>query len=238
MEFLEYNARTMEIGSTPETSNQAPISSDNAASGRKADKKDPSAANATKPSGKRGSQRHVVREWVVTLGAALLVAWFIRSVVIEPFVVVGASMDPTFATGQFLLVDRISYRFEAPQRDDVIVFEYPDDPSQDYIKRIIGLPGEMVIIKDGAVSIKKTASSTPIALDEPYVEPSHASHDDLTVQLASTQYFVMGDNRAESSDSRAWGPLPAGNIIGRPLLRLVPLNELSYLPGVYRQSAQ
>ena len=217
----------METGSSPETAPNQPISADNQASPRE------------KKSGK-SSGTHAVREWVLTLAAALVVAWIIRSTVIEPFVVVGASMDPTFSTGQFLLVDRLTYDFKAPQRDDVIVFKYPNDPSQDYIKRIIGLPGETVIIRDGGVSIEAptaggAASSTPVALNEPYIDPSHASHDDLTVTLDSSHYFVMGDNRAESSDSRVWGPLPAGLIIGRPLVRLMPLSGLAILPGVYHQ---
>ncbi len=214
----------METGSTPPNAPNQPISAKNEASSDK----------------KKTGKAHAAREWALTLAAALVVAWIIRSAVIEPFVVIGASMDPTFSTGQFLLVDRLTYDFKAPQRNDVIVFKYPGDPSQDYIKRIIGLPGETVIIKDGAVSIEApqaggAASSTPVALDEPYIETSHASHDDLTVTLDAGQYFVMGDNRAESSDSRSWGPLPAANIIGRPLVRLTPLNEISVLPGAYHQ---
>jgi signal peptidase I len=209
----------METGNSPETAPNQPISTENKASSRE----------------KKAAGAHVVREWALTLAAALVVAWIIRSTVIEPFVVVGASMDPTFSTGQFLLVDRLTYDFKAPQRDDVIVFKYPNDPSQDYIKRVIGLPGETVIIQDGGVSIESTPSSTPIALNEPYIEASHASHDDLTVTLDSDHYFVMGDNRAESSDSRAWGPLPENLIIGRPLVRLMPLNGLAILPGVYHQ---
>ena len=214
----------METGNTRENAPDQPISTENKASPRE----------------KKIDNAHVVREWALTLAAALVVAWIIRSTIIEPFVVVGASMDPTFSTGQFLLVDRLTYDFKAPQRDDVIVFKYPNDPSQDYIKRIIGLPGETVVIRDGAVSIEApsvggAASSTPVALNEPYIEPSHASHDDLIAPLGPDQYFVMGDNRAESSDSRAWGPLPAGNIIGRPLVRLTPLYEISVLPGTYHQ---
>ena len=144
-------------------------------------------------------------------------------------------MDPTFATGQFLLVDRITYRFTAPQRDDVIVFHYPKDPTQDYIKRIIGLPGETVTIADGHVSVQTGASSTPIALNEPFIDGSHASHDTFTETLGSTEYFVMGDNRLESSDSRVWGPLPADLIVGRPLVRLTPLTQIYVLPGAYHQ---
>ena len=220
-DFFDYNSRIMETGNTPETAPSQPISDNNQASPRE------------KKAGK-SSGAHVVREWVLTLAAALVVAWIIRSTVVEPFVVVGASMDPTFSTGQFLLVDRLTYDFRAPARDEVIVFKYPNNPSQDYIKRVIGLPGETVIIRDGAVSIEATASSTPVALDEPYIEPSHASHDDLSVTLDSSHYFVMGDNRAESSDSRVWGPLPASDIIGRPLLRLIPLDQLAFMPGAYQ----
>ena len=142
----------METGSSPENAPNQPISAD-------------------KPQ-QKPQRSHAVREWVLTLAAALVVAWIIRSTVIEPFVVVGASMDPTFSTGQFLLVDRISYHFEAPKRDDVIVFKYPNDPSQDYIKRIIGLPGETVIISDGKVMVQAAGTTTYTVLNEPYVEPA------------------------------------------------------------------
>ncbi|MBU6231051.1 MAG: signal peptidase I [Patescibacteria group bacterium] len=180
-----------------------------------------------------------VREWVQVIIIALIISLPIRFFVAEPFIVNGASMDPTFSTGQFLIVDRLTYRFEPPKRDDVIVFEFPDNPSIYYIKRIIGLPGETVDIHNGIVTIT-TASTSPegatkIILSEPYVSPTHASHDDYHITLSPTQYFVMGDNRAQSSDSRAWGPLPADLIVGRPVVRLFPLDKISILPGAYTQ---
>ena len=118
------------------------------------------------------------------------------------------------------------------QSDDVIVFEYPNDPSVYYIKRIVGLPGETISIQDGQVNIQTNASSTPFAVDQSFIAPDHASHDTLPpLTLGPTQYFVMGDNRAQSSDSRAWGPLDRHFIIGRPIIRLTPLNAISILPG-------
>lgn len=187
-----------------------------------------------------------VREWVRVILIALVIAIPIRFFIAEPFIVNGASMDPTFSTGQFLVVDRVTYRFEQPQRGDVIVFEYPNDPSVYYIKRIVGLPGERVIIQDGHVSIQEPASSsTPartFALDEPYIAGYHASHDTGVFPeggkpLGPDQYFVMGDNRAESSDSRVWGPLDARFIIGRPVVRLTPLSAISFLPGDYHEAS-
>lgn len=178
------------------------------------------------------STSHAILEWIKTIVIALIIAIPIRYFIAEPFIVNGASMDPTFSTGQFLIVDRLTYRFERPKRGDVIVFEYPNNPNTDYIKRVIGLPGETVMIKDGHVSVSSPAdNSKSTKLDEPYVDPMHASHDDMIKTLSATQYFVMGDNRAQSSDSRAWGPLDRRFIIGRPVVRLLPPNEISILPG-------
>ena len=189
---------------------------------------------------KKKSVWRLIVEWVQVIIVALIISLPIRFFVAEPFIVEGASMDPTFATGQFLIVDRLTYRFHEPQRGDVIVFQYPDDPSKDFIKRVIGLPGETVSIKDGVVTIMTASTSESSAvtkiLNEPYVKSIHASHDTLTSQrLGSTEYFVMGDNRAQSSDSRLWGSLDAHFIIGRPIMRLLPITTLSILPGEYKQ---
>jgi signal peptidase I len=171
-----------------------------------------------------------VIEWIQVIAIALLISLPVRFFIAEPFIVNGASMDPTFSTGQFLIVDRISYRFESPKRGDVIVFEYPNNPSIYYIKRIIGLPGETIDINKGVVTIA-SSSTKPFTLNESYVEPIHASHETLKVTLGPTEYFVMGDNRAQSSDSRTWGPLDTHFIIGRPIIRLFPVNTVSILPG-------
>jgi len=179
-----------------------------------------------------------IKEWIQVIVIALIIAIPIRIFIAEPFIVDGASMDPTFSTGQFLIVDRLSYRFEAPARGDVIVFEYPNNPSVYYIKRIIGLPGETLSINNGQVSIASTtsaASSSQMILKESYIESSHRSYDTSKITLGPTQYFVMGDNRAESSDSRRWGPLDKHFIVGRPIMRLAPLNTLSILPGAVKE---
>jgi signal peptidase I len=174
-----------------------------------------------------------IREWIQVIVIALVIALPIRWYVAEPFVVNGASMDPTFATGQFLIVDRLGYHFEEPKRGDVIVFQFPDDPTGKtyYIKRIIGLPGETVSIKDGAVTIINKDHPEGLTLSEPYLSADHLSHDTSTRTLGSTEYFVMGDNRAQSSDSRYWGPLDKKFIIGRPVARLLPITTISFWPG-------
>jgi len=170
-------------------------------------------------------------EWVKVIVIALVIALPIRWFVAEPFIVNGASMDPTFATGQFLIVDRLSYDFSAPKRGDVIVFEYPNDPSTYYIKRIIGLPGETVNIKNGKITIVNKENPTGLVLNEPYLAADHLSYDTSSTVLDGTHYFVMGDNRAQSSDSRYWGPLDRHFIIGQPLVRLFPVSTLSFWPG-------
>jgi signal peptidase I len=176
---------------------------------------------------------HTVREWAKTIVIALIIALPIRFFIAEPFIVSGASMDPAFASNQFLIVDRLTYRFEKPQRGDVVIFKYPNNPSVYYIKRVIGLPAETVTMKDGIVNIINKENPNGFVLNETYIDPNHASHDDLTIHLGAEQYFVMGDNRAQSSDSRVWGPLDNRLIVGRPIVRLLPINEISVLPGEY-----
>jgi signal peptidase I len=153
----------------------------------------------------------------------------IRMFVVSPFVVDGESMHPTFENLDYLIVDELVYDFHAPQRGDVIVFRYPGDPSIFYIKRIIGLPGETVAINQGVVTITTAAGQT-FTLSEPYVVDQDVTYT-KTVTLGTGQYFVMGDNRPNSSDSRVWGPLPRQNIIGRVDLRLLPVSRASFFPG-------
>ncbi len=185
-----------------------------------------------------------VLEWAKVIVIAVIIAIPVRYFIAEPFIVNGASMDPTFSTGQFLMVDRLSYRFEKPKRGDVIVFQYPNDPSIYYIKRIIGLPGEIVNIKSGVVTITKSlttgATSTEdvrTTLSEPYIAKDHMSYDNMQIALTDTQYFVMGDNRAQSADSRVWGPLDVKYITGRPVVRLMPPTALAIFPGEYRSAS-
>lgn len=153
----------------------------------------------------------------------------LRAFVVSPFVVDGESMHPTFENLDYLIVDEIIYDLHSPQRGDVIVFRYPGDLSVFYIKRIIGLPGETVSISHGAVTILKT-DGTSTTLSEPYVVDEDATYS-KSVTLNAGEYFVMGDNRPNSSDSRVWGPLPKKDIVGRVDLRLLPLSQASFAPG-------
>lgn len=162
---------------------------------------------------------------------AALVVFVIKEYIAKPFIVSGSSMDPTFKTGQYLIVDELSYRFKRPARGDVIVFKYPDQPSVDFIKRVIGLPGETVILDEGKVTIKNKDNPEGLPIDEKYVNSIHESKDNAEIILGEKQYFVMGDNRAESFDSRKWGPLDESLIIGRPIFRLFPPKEISVFPG-------
>ena len=163
---------------------------------------------------------------------ALIIVAPIRMFIAQPFIVQGASMDPTFATGQYLIIDEISYRFEDPKRGDVIVLKYPKDPSKFFIKRIIGLPGETLIIKGGVVSVKGETLKDTAAILEPYVFHTKTDRsDDEIIELGEEEYYVMGDNRAASLDSRTWGTLPEGLIVGRAFIRLFPFDKIDISPG-------
>lgn len=160
---------------------------------------------------------------------AVLIVVPIRVFIAQPFVVEGLSMFPTFKDRDYLIIDEISYRFTKPQRGDVIVFRYPGNPSIFYIKRIIGLPGESVTIEHGIVTLIRT-DGTSQTLDEPYVVTEDATYT-VNTTLGADQYFVMGDNRPKSSDSRVWGPLPKEDIIGRAYFRVYPVAHAGVLPG-------
>lgn len=153
----------------------------------------------------------------------------VRLFVAQPFIVSGESMSPTFENGEYLIVDELTYRFEAPQRGDVVIFRYPRNPSEFFIKRIIGLPGETVAVQDGNIYITKTDGAT-MELNEPYVK-NIGNGRDATYQVDAGSYFVMGDNRPESSDSRIWGLMPRANLIGRAVVRLLPLQQAGLFPG-------
>lgn len=165
--------------------------------------------------------------WLVLLAVLIVVP--IRVFVAQPFVVEGLSMYPTFGDGDYLIIDELSYRLEEPVRGDVIVFRYPNNPSIFYIKRVIGLPGEMVRIDRGTVTITR-ADGSELSLDEQYVVAEDATYSGVTT-LGAEQYFVMGDNRPKSSDSRVWGALPEADIIGKAFVRIMPTASAAFNPG-------
>lgn len=160
---------------------------------------------------------------------ALIIVLPIRVFIAQPFIVSGASMVPTFEDKDYLIVDELSYHLSQPSRGDVIIFHPPKDPSIYYIKRIIGLPNETVILSGSSVTIKNSEHPDGFDLSEPYI--TNKSSDTVTKTLGADEYFVMGDNRPASYDSRGWGILPRDHIIGRAFLRLYPFNHVSIFPG-------
>ncbi|MBY0328872.1 signal peptidase I [Patescibacteria group bacterium] len=169
------------------------------------------------------------REMVEFALIALIIVVPFRIFIAQPYIVNGASMDPTFATGDYLIVDQLSYRFSTPERGSVLIFKYPKDPSWYFIKRVIGLPLETVEINDGVITIKNGAHPEGFVLNEPYIE--FAKVEDSTITLKADEYFAVGDNRLGSADSRMWGPVPSYDIVGRPILQILPFKKLGLLPG-------
>ncbi len=161
---------------------------------------------------------------------ALIIVIPIRMFVAQPFIVSGASMADTFYTGEYLIVDQVSYHFQDPKRGDVVIFRYPRDPSKYFIKRVIGVPGDTITIADAKVTIVNETFPDGIVLNEPYIKAMPTTNR-LTETLGPREYFVMGDNRSESSDSRMWGVLQEERIVGRAFLRLFPIPNLSVFPG-------
>ena len=157
---------------------------------------------------------------------ALIIVVPIRYLIFQPFFVKGQSMEPNFENGDYLIVDEISYHFRAPRRGEVIVFKYPNDTSQRYIKRIIGLPGETVTIENGKIAVFDQGGGK--ILDESsYLPSSDFTPGNVRITLDENDYFVLGDNRPFSSDSRRWGPVPKKDIVGRVFLRAWPFAALA-----------
>lgn len=166
-------------------------------------------------------------EFIKIIVIAILIVLPVRYFLFQPFIVKGESMVPTFQSGDYLIVDEISYRIKSPERGDVVVFKYPLDTTQRFIKRIIGLPGETVQIKNGKVWISQNGSEFE-QLDESYL-PGTITDGSTQVTLKENQYFVLGDNRFYSYDSRRWGTLPREDIVGKAALRLFPVSQFSVI---------
>lgn len=164
---------------------------------------------------------------------ALIIVIPIRLFIAEPFIVSGSSMVPTFENGDYLIIDKISYVLSDPKRDDVVVFRYPNDTTKFFIKRIIGLPNETVDIKGSEITITNDTHRTGFKLNQPFIKSP--ANNTTHFELKSDEYFVMGDNRNASSDSRYWGAVKKNLLTGRPFLRLWPINKVDILPGNYTQ---
>lgn len=157
---------------------------------------------------------------------AVIAVFIIRNFILQPFLVSGASMEPSFSSGDYLVVDEMTYDFRAPQRGEVIVFHYPGDESVYYIKRIVGLPGETLKIAGGEITVFNSEHPDGFILDESYLPSGLKTSGQEQIILKSNEYFVLGDNRNYSFDSRSWGNLTKKEIVGLVRLRLWPFNKV------------
>jgi signal peptidase I len=187
-------------------------------------------------------------KFVIIFGGSFLL---IRAFLVQPFLVEGPSMLPTFTSGNYLLVDKFTYQFlHDPKRGDVVVFDIPDpkhsfhtcflkvggscwfETNRYLIKRVMGLPGEKVSLNNGVMTIYNTENPMGFVVDDSEILYNNTDSDERT--LGENEYYVMGDNRANSSDSRYWGPLPKDKIVGTPILRLTPPSKIGLWPGAMK----
>jgi signal peptidase I len=176
----------------------------------------------------------VIKVAVISLAIIIPIRYFL----IQPFIVKGASMEPNFHDREYLIIDELSYRLNNPQRGDIVVFRYPKDPQEYFIKRVIGLPGEKVEIKNGQVFIYNEAFKDGVALDEKYLSAdikTDANYGISSATLGEGEYFVMGDNRNSSKDSRSFGSVDRSFIVGRVLFRGWPLDRIATFKAPYYQ---
>lgn len=186
--------------------------------------------NAAAPrSSKSLSLLRTIGEFLRLTLIAAAIAVPIRYFVAQPFIVNGASMEPNFHDQQYLVIDELTYFFREPQRGEVVVFHYPLNPRQYFIKRIIGLPGETVEVRTDGVSVFNALHPDGLTLEEPYLPAGLEMRVLRRFELGEREYVVLGDNRPESSDSRAWGPLPRELITGRAVFRAWPLSQFGIL---------
>ena len=174
-------------------------------------------------------------ETIVIAGAVFVVVYFFA---FQPHEVSGESMNGKagFHTNQYILTDKITFKLREPERGEVIVFRYPLNPSFDYIKRIIGMPGEKIKVEKGHITIYNSENPKGFILDESaylsadiFTEPNAFAVEGKEIEISQNEYFVMGDNRPKSADSRAWGLITKGHIIGRSFFRYIPVNEMGLI---------
>jgi len=159
----------------------------------------------------------------------------IRYFLIQPFYVKGASMEPNFHDYEYLIIDEISYRFHNAERGEVVVLEDPRSPARFFIKRVIGLPGERMVINDSDITIFNTNYPDGVVLDEgAYLAESVKTTGKIDVTLSEDEYYVLGDNRTASLDSRIIGPIEKGDVVGKTWIRVWPFNNMvEFDPPIY-----
>ncbi|MBP6885888.1 MAG: signal peptidase I [Candidatus Pacebacteria bacterium] len=201
---------------------------------------DPSTPELTPSSGFLGELFSFTWETLRVVLVSLVIILPVRYYVIQPFFVDGASMLPNFHTKEYILVDKWTYKLGFPERGDVIIFHPPNNPGDYYIKRILGLPGESILAGDNKVTVFNSTYPKGFTVAEKgYLPSSNPTFCSLStnplycgtkVTLGEDEYFVMGDNREHSSDSRMFGPVKKSHFAGIAWLRLFPFDEISFIP--------
>jgi signal peptidase I len=158
---------------------------------------------------------------------AIAAVFIVRTYLVQPFLVSGTSMYPTFQNGDYVLVDELTYHIRPPERGEVVVFHDPEDYSTYFIKRVIGLPNEKVEIQSSTITVYNAANPKGLVLDESYLPAGTLTSGDATYTMSSSTYLMLGDNRPFSYDSRSWGLLPAKNIVGLVRIRLWPFDAIT-----------
>lgn len=185
--------------------------------------------------GKKKKTTASITSLVITGIVMLSAVFLLRAYIIKPFIVNGVSMYPTFNTWNYLLIDEATYNFiREPERGEVVVFQSPQDVSRFFIKRVVGLPGETVRLSGDTVTISINDGDNTVkefTLSESYIIDMKRKGANLEMTLGDEEYFMLGDNRLESADSRYWGALRRDHIVGRAVLRLFPFNQISFMPG-------
>lgn len=168
-------------------------------------------------------KKGVIRDTIETIVIAFILAMIIRTFVIQVFYIPTGSMIPTLLIRDRVIVNKFIYRFRSPQRQEVIVFKYPPNPKKDFIKRIVGIPGDTVVLRKGYLFIndQKINESHPLNRDNTYYGP---------VKVPAKSYFVLGDNRYNSADSRVWGFVPKKCIVGKAFIKIWPLFRIGTIP--------
>ena len=174
---------------------------------------------------KKDSWLDIVKFVLIVAAIVFPIRWFIA----QPFLVSGPSMDPTFHDKDYLIVDEISYRFKNPKRGEGVVFKSPSD-NRHLIKRVVGVPGDTLVLEGNTITVTNAENPEGFMFEQSFVV-NKKSESKTTVILDGTDYFVLGDNRPVSNDSRYIGPVTKAQIVGRPLLRLYPFNQIGFLPG-------
>lgn len=162
-------------------------------------------------------------EVVKVVAMALIIVVVVKHFLFQPFYVKGASMEPNYEDHEYLIIDELTYRFRDPARGEVVVFRYPNDPSQYFIKRVIGLPGDSIVVNSQGIILNGVVFDESV-----YLSADVSTVGNVDITLSPDQYFVMGDNRQSSLDSRIFGPIDRSDIVGRTWFRAWPFNRLTH----------